>query len=296
MISAATSLSMTDEAFFLSVSPKLYPIKDASLAIRVYGSGPALILIHGFPTHGYTWRKLLPTLSKYFTCYVLDLPGMGESDWDHSTDFSTSAQVERMITLFKQLELKEYAVLAHDTGATAARLLALLQPTAVRKLALINTEVPGHRPPWIPLYQKLAVLPGSAALLPIPFRMKWYVKSGMGFREFYSDKRLLDRREYVGPYLQPLIKKAKRAQGALNYLRGFDWKIVDEFGSRHKDLEMDILFLWGADDKTFPLAEAEKMMPQFKQAQLVPISKASLLPHEEKPQEIIEHLVPFLIK
>src|SRR5713226_3470617 len=117
-----------------------HQIEDATIAARVFGHGPALVLIHGFPVHGYTWRKLLPTLSKQFTCYVVDLPGLGDSDWSSNTDFGFTAQARRLGLLLESLKLFRYSLLAHDTGATIARLVAIAQPDRVARLVIINTE------------------------------------------------------------------------------------------------------------------------------------------------------------
>jgi len=56
-------------------------IKDVSFGYRCIGKGEDLVFIHGFPTHGYTWRKLLPELSQSFKCHILDMPGLGISEW-----------------------------------------------------------------------------------------------------------------------------------------------------------------------------------------------------------------------
>jgi haloalkane dehalogenase len=146
------------EAVYGSAPMQRLEVEDATIALRVFGQGPAVVLVHGFPVHGYTWHKLLPKLSETLTCYVVDLPGLGDSDWSERTDFTFTAQAHRLKILFESLHLNSCALIAHDTGATIARLLTLLHPQAVRKLVIINTEIPGHRPPWIPLYQHVATL------------------------------------------------------------------------------------------------------------------------------------------
>jgi len=55
-------------------------IEDVTIGLRQFGEGDNMVIIHGFPTHGYTWRKLLPRLSKQFKCCILDLPGLGDSE------------------------------------------------------------------------------------------------------------------------------------------------------------------------------------------------------------------------
>jgi pimeloyl-ACP methyl ester carboxylesterase len=65
--------------FFLDSPAQRIDTPGARLPVRRFGSGPALLLVHGFPLSGFTWRKVLPELSRRYTCYVPDLRGMGES-------------------------------------------------------------------------------------------------------------------------------------------------------------------------------------------------------------------------
>ncbi len=189
---AAVSPMHTPESFYASVPVQQHLIEDATVAVRVFGHGPAVVLIHGFPVHGYTWRKLLPKLSETFKCYVVDSPGLGDSDWRDDTDFTFTAQARRLQTLFQALQLESYALIAHDAGAVLARLIALSQPRQVRRLVLINTDIPWHRPPWIPLYQRLIGFPGASRVFQALMRSPLYLHSDLGMGQFYSDKRLLD--------------------------------------------------------------------------------------------------------
>ena len=187
----------------------------AEMAVRTVGAGPPMLFVHGFPTHGFTWRELLPRLSRTRTCVIPDLPGLGDSGWDGRADLSFPAQAARLAALVDRMGLADLTVVAHDTGATLARLLALARPRRVSRLALLNTEVPGHRPPWIATYQKLARLPGAADAFRLAFRSRRFVRSGMGLGAFYSDKSLLDRPEIWNGYVRPLLASRAAAAGAL---------------------------------------------------------------------------------
>ena len=118
--------------FYAQAELQRFVIEDATLGVRVFGQGPAVVLIHGYPVHGYTWRKVLPALAEAFTCYVIDLPGLGDSDWSAQTDFSFAAQARRLGLLFTRLNLNDYVIVAHDTGATLARMVALEQPERIK--------------------------------------------------------------------------------------------------------------------------------------------------------------------
>lgn len=288
-------MATTPGTTYAAAAVELHEIDDATLAVRRFGSGPAVVLIHGFPTHGATWRFVLPELARSFTCITVDLAGLGDSRWTARTDFRFTAQAARVAKLLDRLGLERCSLVAHDTGATVARLVALSRPERVSAQALVNTEIPGHRPPWIPLYCRTATLPGAAHAFRPLLRMPWYLRSGMGFGAFYSDRRLFDDPSRLGPYVDPLVAAAERLQGMLGYLAGIEWDVVDGLRDRHAKLPGPTLLVWGEDDVTFPVAHAERMLPQFDgRARLVRIARASLMPHEERPEAVLDALVPFL--
>jgi pimeloyl-ACP methyl ester carboxylesterase len=265
----------------------------ARLPCRVFGSGPPLLLVHGFPLSGFTWRKVLPELSRRYTCYVPDLPGMGDSRWTEATDFSFPGQGRTLKALVDRLGLERYAVLAQDTGGTFARYLALADPARVEKLALVNTEMPRHRPPWIPLYQLLMRAPGTPALFGLLARSRRFLRSPLGFGGCFVDLDLIDGdfREHV---VEPLVRSPRRRDGMRRYLIGAKWEAVDALEREHARLAMPVRLIWGADDPTFPVGLARGMREQFPDAGLVEIPGARLLVHEERPAEVARAVVDFL--
>ena len=116
------------ESFYRSAPVERRVLDDATLAVRRFGSGPPLLFVHGFPVHGATWRWLLPSLAERFHCVVVDLPGLGDSAWRDDSDLRFSGHARRLRSLLGELDLTGVGVVAHDTGATVARHLALLAP------------------------------------------------------------------------------------------------------------------------------------------------------------------------
>ncbi len=286
-------MSEADTKFYFSATPDLVDAGAARLPVRRYGAGPALLLVHGFPLSGYTWRKLLPELSKRYTCYVPDLPGMGASQWSDATDFSFPGQGLTLKALADSLGLQKYSVLAQDTGGTFARYLAIADRARVEKLLLINTEIPGHRPPWIPQYQFLMRLPGTLAAFSLLLRSRTFLRSGMGFGGCFCDLSLIES-EFHEHVVLPLLREPRRMQGMRSYLRGAKWPPVDALLHEHAKLDMPVKLIWGAEDPTFPLADARAMVRQFAHASLVEIPGAKLLVHEEKPTEVVKEVISFL--
>ena len=264
-----------------------YVCVDSTLAYRVFGSGPALLFIHGFPVHGYTWRKLLPELMENHTCYVVDLPGLGLSQWSDKTNFHFEAQAARLIDFMKSKNIERCSIIAHDTGATTARLIALSEELKVVNLVLFNTEIPGERPPWIELYQKASLLPLAHFFFKMAVTNKYFIRSAMGFKAFYADKSLLENSENISPYIDLMTSNNERTKGALSYLRGCDLNYMDTLQERHKLIQSNVLLIWGVQDVTFPAEHGKKMSKQFRDAKFFSIENASLMPHEEQPEEVL---------
>src|SRR6187399_3328310 len=114
----------TPEQFYHAAPIELHQVEDAGIAIRSFGSGPVVVFIHGYPVNGYTWRKLLPVLSQQCTCITIDLPGLGDSKWTSKTDFTFTAQAKRIGLLLDGLGISRFSLVAHNTGATIARMVA----------------------------------------------------------------------------------------------------------------------------------------------------------------------------
>ena len=262
------------------------------VAYRRYGAGPALLLVHGFPLSGFTWRKILPALSAKYTCYLPDLAGLGETQWTGETDFSFPGHARNLQRFVDQLGLKRYGVLAQDTGGTIARHLALADVARIDKLALINTEVPHHRPPWIQLYQALMVLPGTLTGFRLLMRSRLFLRSGMGFGGCFSDLSLIDG-DFHEQVVAPLLRSSHRLEGMGRYLRGLKWHDVDSLAEGHARLAMPVHLIWGADDPTFPIKYAREMVKQFPRATLAEIPGGKLLVHEEMPDAIARACLAF---
>ncbi|MGH1338146.1 MAG: alpha/beta fold hydrolase [Aureispira sp.] len=288
---------MDEHRFYKSKNPQVLEIEDAGIAVRTYGKGKPLVFIHGFFVHGYTWRKLLPELATHFTCYVVDLPGFGDSFYDNKTDFTFTAQAKRLNNLFQRLGInKGFSLIAHDTGASIARLVALEEQNNIEKMVLINTEMPGHRPPFIPMHQLIAKFPFANLAFRTLLKCGPIVRSPLLLHQFFFDKNKLRNKSITEHYVKPL-QNHHGMYGMLEYLKGIEWGVVDEFAQNHQLITAEVLLIWGEEDKTFPVKRALEMCSQFnKTCQLVSIKEAALMPHEEQPEDVLKGILSFIRK
>jgi haloalkane dehalogenase len=282
-----------DTEWFRSQPQSFAETKSARIAYRKIGSGPPLLCIHGWPFSSLSYRFLAPGLSKQFTCYFPDTPGLGETEWGPHTPFAFAEQAETFKSFVDALMLPHYSVLAHDTGAAISRRLAQIDAGRMRALALLNTEVPAHRPPWIPLYTKLTRIPGAGLSFRMLMRSRTFERSGMGFGGVFVDRSRIDA-DFEDCYVRPLTGSARRMEGAIRYLQGYDWPMIDGFATTHQQIRCPVLLVWGADDVTFPIEEARGMVAQLPTSKgLHEVKGAALLVHEEKPEAVLDAVTPF---
>ena len=279
---------------FLSAEVLWHETPTARIAYRRIGRGPALVFLHGWPLWSFTFRKLLPHLVDHYTCYLIDLPGGGDTVWTRDTDFTWPGQAASVKSLLEEPALGEYFLFGQDSGAMIARHLCLLDGQRIRKFVMTNTEVPGHRPPYLPAYRVLTYLPGASLFTRISLAMGWFLRSDLGFGASL-DPELIDG-EFRDHIIRPLVRSRYRARGHLRFLRGWSWRVLDHWREFHARIPAPVLLIWGAADRTFPLALANTMAEQFRpsRAEVCAIEGAHLFVHEEQPERVAAEVRRFL--
>jgi len=190
--------------------------------------------------------------------------------------------------------VESYAVVGNDTGGWIARELVLIDRPRVSRLILTNTEIPFHRPPWIPMYQALARLPGFGIVLRQALKLRALRRSPLVFGGCFHDLTHLEG-EFHQRFVEPLIASEERMEGALQFLRRMKFRRLDAFHRLHAELTLPTLFVWGADDPTFPEPLAREMARRFPSvAGFHAVANAKLFVHEERPEEVARLIAGFL--
>jgi pimeloyl-ACP methyl ester carboxylesterase len=230
----------------------------------------------------------------HFTCYAFDLIGLGQSTSLDAADFASPGQARVFRRALRAQGIESYALTGNDTGGWIARELALLEPERVTHLALTNTEIPGHRPPWIPIYQRLARLPGSSFVIGQMLASRRMLRSPLAFGGCFADPALIEG-EFTDAFVSPLRSSPERLAGMFRFLEQMKFERIDEFAGLHGKLSMPVAFLWASADPTFPVEAARAMSSQFPNvAHFRTIESAKLFVHEEQPAAVAAWLMEFL--
>src|SRR5688572_4334896 len=109
------------------------------------GSGPALVLLHGFPQDSSVYQRILPPLSERFSVVAPDLRGIGGSA-PAADGFDAANLAVDIHQLMLEQALEPAFVVGHDIGAMVAYALGRAHPEAVRGVMLVETVIPGLDP------------------------------------------------------------------------------------------------------------------------------------------------------
>jgi haloacetate dehalogenase len=115
---------------------------ESTIHIERGGSGPPVLLLHGFPETLVMWRDVAPVLAERFTVVCADLRGYGQSGCppsaaDHAP-YSKQALVRDMVAVMTQLGFERFSIAGHDRGGRVAYRAALDHPQRVARLAVLD--------------------------------------------------------------------------------------------------------------------------------------------------------------
>jgi haloacetate dehalogenase len=119
-------------------------IQTSGTSINVVsgGTGPPLLLLHGYPQTHIEWRKMAPDLARNYTLIMPDLRGYGDSGkppgGDNHINYSKRSMALDQVEVMEQLGYRQFALVSHDRGSRVAHRLALDHPGRVTKLVMMD--------------------------------------------------------------------------------------------------------------------------------------------------------------
>jgi len=107
------------------------------------GTGPLVVLIHGFPDYWYSWRKQIPELARHFQVVAIDQRGYNKSDQPSKVeDYLMEKLVEDVLAVVDHFSQKQAVIVGHDWGGMVAWSFAMRHPDRIRRLVILNLPHP----------------------------------------------------------------------------------------------------------------------------------------------------------
>jgi len=266
-------------------------IDGAKIHYTTGGSGPAVILLHGFAETSRMWNPILPALGQKFTVIAPDLPGIGDSSIPSGTMDMKAAAIQ-IHDLARSLGVKKARVVGHDIGLMVAYAYAAQFPSEVEKLVVMDAFLPGVQG-WEPIYDSPDYWhfrfngPTPEALVKgretIYFAYFW--------NDLASDKNHsipeADRKAYLAAYSRP-----ERMHASWEYFATWPQTAKDFAQMARTKLTMPVLSIGG--DKSLGEALGAQMKLVATNVTVVIVKNSGHWILEEQPKQTINALVNFL--
>lgn len=276
----------------------------ATIHLVTHGTGPAVLLLHGYPETHAMWHKVAPSLARDYTVVCADLRGYGDSSKpkglpDHS-NYSKRAMAKDMAEVMSALGHRKFHVVGHDRGARVGHRLARDHGKRVLSLTVLDIS------PTLKMYESTdkafatayyhwffliqrPPLPEMLLKNQVPKYIIGRIGRGRsGIKVF--DKNAL--RQYIKAFKDPRCIHAT----CEDYRAAASIDLVHDRKDRRKKLRMPVLALWGKQgviQAMFkPLSDWQEVASDVRGRAL---DCGHFLP-EEKPAEVLAELRRFLAR
>jgi len=252
------------------------------------GSGPPIILIHGFLYHTVMWKKNIDALAERFKVYAIDLWGWGYSERLEKNEYSFERYGKQVAGFMDAMNIKKATLAGQSMGGGISVWVAAHYPQRVDRLILVDPAVIPYPMTLIgKIYQFpfvgefMNAIPGDA-LMKSNIRTVW----------FYDGAKATD--EYCKEVSRPLCIKG--SYGGLMYiLRNV---LKDPYVEKEAELlakrPLPILIIHGREDRAVPLDRSQTLNELWKSSRLVVFDQAGHTPHEEWPDKFNNVALEFL--
>lgn len=265
-------------------------------AVRTYGKGPPLLLVHGLMTSSYSWRYMLEPLGARWTLYMPDLPGNGDSDRPQDRAYHPEALAVWLGAVQRALGIRGCPVIGNSMGGYLCMRLALRDPGAMSRL--INEHSPGIPEARLWALRVGLAIPGVKSAVAAVARRdpeRWVHRN-----VHYWDESLKSREEarvYGG---QLATREGARAfvkhlgeTMAIGPIREFH-RTLRERKARGERFPVPLLLLYAQRDPMVPPRFGDELASLISDATLVRMQEGSHFAHVDAPHAFLPPVLEFL--
>ncbi len=246
------------------------------------GEGNPVVLVHGWASSSFSWRRNVPALSERFRVIAPDLPGFGLSqrllgglDLESVRAF--------LLDLLESIGVDEFSLVGHSMGGAVSAYVASMNPDRVRRLVLINPSPfgagVGRRPFAVELVRHRPL-----SDIAVRFSVRRSVVRRV-LERVYVRKEVLDE-ETVTEYYESIRNSGRTLIEAFRLIRSFR---IDYLRS----LRCPVLFVLGRRDELVPFELNERLARELG-AEIYVDDGSGHNVHEENPEEVNRVIADFL--
>jgi pimeloyl-ACP methyl ester carboxylesterase len=289
------------DGFWSTFASKTETVDGITFHYVTGGSGPPMILIHGFPQNWAEWRFVMPELAKHFTVYAVDMKGSGGSDKVFGKapgeGYDKKTLAKELAGLMSALGHKKVHVVGHDIGGMVAYAWAATMPATVDRVAIMDVPLIGtpifdqiRQDPraWHFSFQAVPELPEELIAGQERLYATHFIKSLLANQAAFTERDFDD----IGKNLaQP-----GTLRGAFEYYRAFPQDAKDNAELLKAPLAMPVLAVNGGVMSGGAPFEQQMLQPHATNVTAAVIPDSGHWITEENPAELAKALIAFFAK
>ncbi|MFI8688755.1 alpha/beta fold hydrolase [Rossellomorea sp. NPDC077527] len=242
------------------------------------------VLLHGFLSSTFSFRRLTPLLKENYNVISIDLPPFGNSGKHNRFTYSYENLANTVIALLEYLKVSNVHLTGHSMGGQIALNVMKKAPSLVEKGVLLCSSGYLKRMNW-PITM-LSHIPFFHLYVKL-----WLTRSGVrnNLENVVHDSTLIDDEMMFG-YLKPFLED--------DIFKALTRMIRDREGDLSvndlKNIQTPCLLVWGEHDRVVPLSTGHRLNEDIPNSKLVVLKETGHLVPEEKPTEVLEHIHAFI--
>ncbi len=259
------------------------------------GSGPPLLLVHGFLGYSFSWRFNVEPLSRDFSVYAMDLPGCGFSQRTEAANCTLAGDAEGLLCFLDHLGIQQADIVGSSRGGGLAIVLGALLAKRnmlhrIRRLVLVSPINPWSSNGQLLTRAFATSLGGQFVLRVLP---KLDVVLTRYFKRLYGDPKRISPGSVEG--YGAGLEVPGTFEHLLRIVRSWhgDLALIEQ--SLPAISELPTLLLWGSRDKAVFPSSVHRLQSHLKNSALILMDGVGHLPYEEVPEEFNRILCDFLL-
>jgi pimeloyl-ACP methyl ester carboxylesterase len=260
-------------------------IDGRTVHVEQRGEGEPLVLLHGFGESTFSWRKIVPALSKRYRTIAIDLNDFGYTERPKEPGaYSRDGQLRLILGVLDALGIESAHVAGHSYGGALSLALAARHSERVRSLILVDSAAvtyPDEKKGSLAKLRTLSRLGLGIALRPNAIRRN--------LKKAYFDDSLATP-EVARAYLSRLA-----IEGVLDAYAGLS--LPPPSAGPPIDLaaiQKPSLWIWGVEDRTVKIEAGRAAAAKVPGSTFVALERSGHSPMEEKPDEVVRAILAFL--
>ncbi|GCE10939.1 alpha/beta fold hydrolase [Tengunoibacter tsumagoiensis] len=265
------------------------------------GSGPLIVLLHGFPEFWYSWRKQIPFLAELgYKVVAPDLRGYNETDKPR-TGYDIPTLLRDIVGLIHALDYQKAIIIGHDWGGALAWMFAINYPQLTDRLVVMNAPHPGAMQRELKTWKQL-----SKSWYIFAFQLPFLPEYQLGRNHAKLIGTLIYEAAYQKDAFPPdvleryreAMSKPGALRGGINYYRElFKTQFSLFMGSRQIGIiAAPTLLIWGEQDIALDIALTKDLDAWVPELSIKYVPDSGHWVQQEKPELVNRYLADFLHK